>query len=392
MKIFLKTFAIFTLVILVKAVFPDLLIGSTISGRILEEPGAPIGGIWVRAWDSDGPSDNDFIAETYTDSNGYYRITYKNKDYDARVLPSKSFRPDIYLNVLRKVGPDWVRVRRSKVYEDHRMTRELKINLTIPKDDWSYTKMTPFDPKIHGWPFVNNPREICGFITCKEENIKIEGLRDLVRFNWALCGGMSLTALKRYLDGKPVKPFSENVKKEIVEAQVYIVSVNLDQVISMTAGPDFPHVFALHTIGHSTKQEWETVKKSLERRVPIVLGLIRRGPTNDPSVLTDNHFVLAIGYSWNNGTKEVKIFTYDPSHEIGKISEILFNTSIPNSQIRAREIPQDEYPLRGFFAARDPVESVKDWFEGAGNQIERTFSPNSDKPFPYPWLITIISW
>ena len=54
------------------------------------------------------------------------------------------------------------------------------------------------------------------------------------------------------------------------------------------------------------------LKSYLDNGIPVVLGLVKVGPTNLPVGLTDNHQVLAFGYREGSSAKEV--FIYDPNY------------------------------------------------------------------------------
>jgi hypothetical protein len=54
----------------------------------------------VRIWDDDDTSADDLMAETITDAFGRYQVGYDvHKDWDARVVGSNSYRPDVYATV-----------------------------------------------------------------------------------------------------------------------------------------------------------------------------------------------------------------------------------------------------------------------------------------------------
>jgi hypothetical protein len=220
----------------------------------------------------------------------------------------------------------------------------------VNKDEY-IEKMTSFDPAIHGWPFKNEPRKVCAAPTCKDEHIG-KVFKKILRFKWALCGGMSLGAARRFNRGIPVEPFSPKLKEELVRYQ-------MDSVVSSgawwtflewQARPDFPHTIALHTIGKSTKDEWPKLKRYLDRGSPRVIGLIRVGPTNNPGKVSDNHQVLAIGYRWNAFTNEIEIKVYDPNHP-NKTSTIYWNNKLSKNQINAiQKTPEyGSNKVRGFF-------------------------------------------
>lgn len=325
----------------------------TVEGRVtFRGSNKPAEGLLVRALDSDGLDKNDLMGEATTDDSGYYKIRYRGGHWDPSPTHGMTqWRPDIYISVFTKVQDNQLsRVYKSSVHSDHPLREKLTINAKVPKDEW-FTKMTAFDPSIHGWPFDNDKFKVCGAPTCKDEHVG-SVFRHILRFDWALCGGMSLGAARRFNRNMPVEPFSPTLKKQLVQYQ-------LDTLLSGSAWwtflewqarPDFPHTLALHTIGHSTKNEWSKLKRYLDRGSPRVIGLIRVGPTNDPTEASANHQVLAIGYRMNNFTNEVEIKVYDPNYH-GKTSTIYWNKGLLRNQINAiQKTPgEKDEPVRGFF-------------------------------------------
>ncbi len=101
-----------------------------------------------------------------------------------------------------------------------------------------------------------------------------------------------------------------------------------------------------HTIGYSTKEEWQHVKDLIDRGMPVVIGLVREGPTSDPTRAANNHQVLAIGYRFNPGTGDVEVLVYDPNHPHA-LPRIRFNLGLPDSQINASQSTGER--VRGFF-------------------------------------------
>jgi len=324
-----------------------------IGGVIKDKRNKPVSGIKVRAWDEDGMlgGKHDFLNETTTDSQGRYFMVYEGKHWDPSPHNVTKWRPDIFIKVLRNVGRyGWVRVHRSETYSDWKHAKTLTINASMPENKWSGWKRTAFERDKHGWPFLNDPRNICIFPTCRDEH-PMGKFGKATRFKWALCGGMSLSALNRFRNGQPVTDFSPKIKKELVTAQIRTLlpfPYNWTRFVKWTMKPDQPHTVALHTIGHSTKEEWPKLKKAIDRRAPIIMGIIFAGPSNVADDVASNHQVLATGYRYNNGTKEVEIEVYDPNYF--ETCTIAMNIGIPRNQLRAQEYtPDDILKFRGFF-------------------------------------------
>ncbi len=86
-------------------------------------------------------------------------------------------------------------------------------------------RATWFDPDTHGWSFQNDAFKVCAAPTCQGEN----GMGDVLTFRWALCGGMSLSALRRFMEGRSVEDFSASVKEELVRAQIETVQLSWEK-------------------------------------------------------------------------------------------------------------------------------------------------------------------
>src|ERR1041385_7136021 len=177
------------------------------------------------------------------------------------------------------------------------------------------TVFTWFDPGIHGWPFPN-----AGFPACPE-TCKDPVEEAAFKKNWAMCGGMVLTALRHFINEKPPqapsdpKAVSEDLIQELWDAQKE--TVKYDQVVTRFAvwetRPDKPHPpLILHTIGYSTNKEWPILTSHLDYGSPVILGLVREGPHKVATALGNNHQVLAIGYREDTDLRQA--FVYDPNH------------------------------------------------------------------------------
>lgn len=391
-----------------------------ISGVIRDEAGNSLSGVLVKAFDQDvcddvinpffwdrrheikhdnNGAENDLMGSDYTDSSGNYEITYTGANipgdgsghWDPCVHHGDiRWRPDIYIMVELTVRGKPTRIGRSEVTMNQRTRYDLIINIPDSSpgnhkenidENVTTFKKSGFDPKLHGFSFPNIPRHVCVFPTCKEENIGF--LSEVVSFNWALCGGMSLTAMKRYLDlncnNYSVQLTSNEklpaeLKQEIVQNQIDTLTytrqvgggVNLPYAtwfLDWQAAPNYPTKCGgiLHCIGFRTKGEWRNfIKPELDKKLPVVIGLIYvSSDVYDFDSVTKNHQVLAVGYEENKYFNEIKIFAYDPNYP-GGLTEIIFNDGAPRSQLNIEHIVPFELdssgqpirpplPLRGFF-------------------------------------------
>jgi|SRR5215208_5031951 len=104
-----------------------------IEGRITNaSTGAPIADALVKAWDEDGPSDNDIMGESRTGPDGRYQITYKRGDWPPPVPTARFTRPDIYIRVFVKDAfGTWKSLYVSKTHKNQRRSANLNINAAV---------------------------------------------------------------------------------------------------------------------------------------------------------------------------------------------------------------------------------------------------------------------
>lgn len=336
-----------------------------IQGQIKDDSGKPVKGLLVKAWDSDGAtSGDDFMGQAYTDANGRYRISYRGGHWDPYPHNITKWRPDIYVKVLVYADGHWIRTAKSRVYSDHKLRDDLTINLGVASNK-DVTRFTRFKPRYHALPFENKAYKVCAAPTCKGEHVGAI-FKSILQFDWALCGGMSLTALEHYRMGKKPPEFSPKVKETLVKNQMRTLSPSIwAKFIEWQAKPTQPHATSPHTIGYSTKGEWPKVKQAIDVGAPIILGLIRNQDATGGGV-SKNHQALAVGYTYNRLTTKVTIYLYDPNYcpkSLGPdcnfsdaFSTFTFYTGIPRNQIKAvfkrpdgKVVPR----ARGFFVIRE---------------------------------------
>ena len=202
---------------------------------------------------------------------------------------------------------------------------------------------------------------------------------------------MLFRSLKRFRNGLAPTPLSPDLKKELVQDQLAtliqdplllpqvqdlinplnvpenIINKNvLTKFMLWQARPTQPGTLSLHTIGAKTKEEWSKVKSAIDSGAPIILGLIRV-QSNKPWDASNNHQVVAIGYSYNDLTKDVRLSLYDPNY-VNFTSKISFNIGLPDNQIKASQVVPGGYSpvvVRGFFA--NPI--------GSGPPVKPVYMP-----------------
>jgi hypothetical protein len=69
-----------------------------IVGKVKDDKGSPIPNLFVEAFDSDYGSSEDYLANTHTDSQGNFTLTFDDKAFQE-ALEIFEWRPDIYVVV-----------------------------------------------------------------------------------------------------------------------------------------------------------------------------------------------------------------------------------------------------------------------------------------------------
>ena len=333
----------------------------TVLGKITDASNRPVRGLLVKAWDSDSTSDNDFMGQAYTDSNGNYRIPYSSGHWDPAPHRIVKWRPDIFIKVLVYADGHWIKTRQSGVTSNHPHRNNLTINLSVPNNTTT-RRFTQFNPLFHALPFPNRTVTVCGLPSCKGEHSSLSFLKDILTFEWALCGGMSLTALEDFRAGRKPAAFSPAMKERLVTNQVRTLTATIwAKFLEWQAKPTLPHATSPHTIGFSTEGEWPRVRQAIDAGAPVILGLIRNQNATGGDA-SKNHQSLAVGYAENSLTTKVVIYLYDPKYcpiavgddcdSAANHSTCTFYTGIPQNQIKAtfRDPDGNVVPrARGFF-------------------------------------------
>jgi hypothetical protein len=120
-------------------------------------------------------------------------------------------------------------------------------------------------------------------------------------------------------------------------------------MLQWDAAPDFPHMFAIHSIGYRTSQEWPKLRARLDAGVPTILVLIRVGPDSTANP-THNHQVLATGYSYDASTGDLRLTVYDPNDWTSQ-HYLSFDLKTDSGALKARD--SSGAKLRGFFVNPD---------------------------------------
>ena len=224
---------------------------------------------------------------------------------------------------------------------------------------------TSFRPHWHGFHFKNQfdaslgdiawDRARCATVT---EIILTGGLAALA---WPtsidhLCGGMCWAALDRYFGNSPCiipgdtsppengTPLFEELFDRQVDTLVAHGSLP-GRCWDWMTRPDEGHPTDRHSIGHLTQsEEWPRVKDLLDRGFPVSLCVIRERGFIE---IWKNHQVIAWGYTFDNLTKRVELYIYDPNFPDCDDVTLGFTLGQSHSRLSAKHSKGDKF--RGFF-------------------------------------------
>ena len=356
----------------------------TINGKVVDRSGRPVIGVLIRAWDvNPGYGTNVEIGQGRTDSNGSFRIQYSNYTDPPDTFGGQT-QPDIRVTVEPKSRGQYSVEAKTRDYKDHNPAFDLNVGTLHVDNDTLKQVRIGFDPQIHGFNFKNEPRSVCVVpTTCKKEHLLGGLFKEVASFKWALCGGMSLTAMKRYLAMRCDTYSSLNLtsagklpsalKEEIVTNQAQTLLSTRPRSLSLglwflewQAKPDRGSQWALPSIGASTENEWEKmIKPELNKGLPVVIALIQKQASHplDFDIVTENHQVLAIGYDENRFYNEVVIYAYDPNFP-GDTIELRFNTKLRRSYLNPEKKVTSTgktMPFRGLFMMNSSGLSGSPW-------------------------------
>jgi hypothetical protein len=258
---------------------------------------------------------------------------------------------------------------------------------------------TAFDPKTHGFAFVNSWQ----FDDTERERLRdifseylkwgtilgaasfglggallallgILALRNKIEKELAqgygLCGGMAFTALDYYLASVPLPrgehardrpaggtPLRSYLWKRQIDSLVKDLDRFLAWLIFLHYIPSFwPFGGGADWLLNRSHQEWQELQAKLDTGVPVPLGLVRHTTS-----VFENHQVLAIGYE--AGESEGTIWLYEPNYP-DREPTIHLEFDAQARLIRLDESHTPSPGLRGFFCEvytpLDPREAVQD--------------------------------
>ncbi|MCX4239418.1 carboxypeptidase-like regulatory domain-containing protein [Paraliomyxa miuraensis] len=422
-----------------------------VRGRVLDTRNQPVVGATIRVLDQDNGNQREIKRGT-TNSSGYFSVPLPSswKDADANIFGGGN--PDIHVTVeveshystgnfgqpnpankdfKTTVTSDAVG-KTTKIYDwpgfkknlpDHDIRKSIDTGtLKVPEDKWE-TVRTSFDVAVHGFPFRNTKfRGLCVATGCKGDLLK------KLNSTQALCGGMSLSALERYMSGRcdaheEAIPKSNELppalEKEILgnqletfflwrydpgPSQIGKYDSILPGALSMStpawrffewqAKTDEPNKQFGNTIGASTKEEWPKIRDALKsRKIPVVLGLIKTTTLNfdvrDWSAISNNHQVLAIGYDYNPRYQTGTIYLYEPNKP-GSVVELRFKDKLVKSKMYI-DYSHGSKP-RGFFLNTQAPQGLKPptscGATSSGSSAPPSATPSAPSPpTPGRWAI-----
>ncbi|HJS29919.1 MAG TPA: hypothetical protein VJ768_09865 [Anaerolineales bacterium] len=199
---------------------------------------------------------------------------------------------------------------------------------------------TAFDPKLHGFRFVNRFQVPFSVMF----PLPFVSPINLDKVIYGLCGGMCFGALDYYRAGKAV-PAVNRVDDIENRFLLYLWDRQLDSLRL----PAVLRVMEWMLIDDSTvasrvsQREVPKVKRRIDKGSPAVLALIRTKGVSSP---TQNHQVMVVGYDYDAESKDLVFQLYDPNHP-GKAPTLSMNLTKPSHGLQLSQSTGEN--LRGFF-------------------------------------------
>lgn len=211
---------------------------------------------------------------------------------------------------------------------------------------------TGFEAAEHGFHFRNSYRgdDVIAAVAPGSAAEVLVGNDDFWK-GWGLCGGMSWSALDRFLAGEPIPGDNRRPSRtsQLFQELVHRQLDSFDGIHLLSRCVDWQSRADTRrwwdprdTTWRMTTHHWPLLKQSIDAGVPASLTLIRT-----KTKLSKNHQVLATGYCVDAaGIGYVTL--YDPNHP-GETPNIRLRLDGPEAG-RAEQSTGE--PLRGFFVWR----------------------------------------
>ncbi len=199
---------------------------------------------------------------------------------------------------------------------------------------------TSFNANSNGFDFVNN------FTLPFPTTIQLPLINqiDLKSIVYGLCGGMCFAALDYYNAHLPVPSYTDG--NALPQSYLtYLWHRQLDsfglvvipRVIEWMLHPDSELALKM------ARYEIPKMRRLLDQGTPVVLALVRARGISDPTV---NHQVVAIGYDYNDATRQMTIYLSDPNY-IRSETSLSLNLSSPSQGLQLSESTGES--TRGLF-------------------------------------------
>ena len=312
-----------------------------IHGTVTNQSNQPLVNVKIEAWDDDSPDDDDRMGVVYTDASGNYELHYNGGHWDPAPHNITIWRPDIYITAnIKNNNGDWMQVAKSRVYKDHKLAVDLKIDMRLTIEQ-PIKNRTNFQVSQYAFQFQNS-------FSITNILANIEGI-----WHMGFCGGMSAGALHRY-NHKCTVPTQTSTPdrgdplyNELFQRQIDTLANGVvAKIYDWMRSPDLPHSHTPHSIRYRQKVEWPILKDYIDRGNPAILCLIRE--EGYLAEISKNHQVLAIGYDYSPTPRDLKVEVYDPNDKDGSNFLIL---SLSGGRLGAHQINSSgtRINFRGFF-------------------------------------------
>jgi hypothetical protein len=201
-------------------------------------------------------------------------------------------------------------------------------------------KATLFDPRIHGFHFVNR-FEVPFSVMFPLPFVSPINLDQVV---YGLCGGMCFGALDYFIARKTI-PTVDQVDDLDTRFLLYLWDRQLDslKLIVVLRVMEWMLMEDSTISSRVAQREIPKVKRRIDKGTPAVLALIRTKGVTDPS---RNHQVMVVGYNYDADTKDMLFKLYDPNHP-GQQPTLTMNLDKPSKGIQLSQSTGES--LRGFF-------------------------------------------
>ena len=205
---------------------------------------------------------------------------------------------------------------------------------------------TNFSPQDHGFRFGNY------FEFHFEFKLPFAGSIDLGSIAYGLCGGMCFAALDYFHEDRPV-PQAARVEDIDSELRGYLTERQVDSLSLLVIPKVIEWMLRSdEDVGRLTSwREYPKLYRRLKKGEPATLVLIRASGVEDP---TQNHQVVAVGYDFDETTRDLVVHIYDPNHP-GEEPTLSMNLAHPSSGINPTQSTGEE--LRAFFVINHKLQT-----------------------------------